>query len=106
MTLPKHMLKPRPEHEAVSAKRRPKKSKKDQPEAIPDWRSGHETDESMVSADESSMLEPHRYPHLDKKYTRNDRVIYDDKVWVCRKTHWAADASGPPEQEQALWKEA
>ncbi|KAL7007881.1 hypothetical protein EMMF5_002528 [Cystobasidiomycetes sp. EMM_F5] len=91
-------------HDAVSAKKR-KPRTKSKSDTIPPWRSGHETDENAATTDEESALRPQKYPHLDKKYTKNDKVVYDDRVWVCRKSHFATSAQGPPDKEISLWKE-
>ncbi|KAF4300918.1 hypothetical protein GTA08_BOTSDO07015 [Botryosphaeria dothidea] len=67
-------------HDAVSAKKKKKSSKYQQ---LQDWRQGDGN---------------------DKKYTRNDRVLWNGKVWACRKTHLSRD-TGTPDQEFGLWKE-
>lgn len=38
------------------------------------------------------------------KYTRNDRVVWGTKVWICRKSHVAREGEEPG-LKVALWKE-
>lgn len=40
----------------------------------------------------------------ESKYTKNDKVEYEGKVYVCRKSHWAR-YSVEPDMDVHLWKE-
>ncbi|OJD34633.1 uncharacterized protein BKCO1_2100094 [Diplodia corticola] len=75
-------------HDAVSAKKRTKTQAERQPQG---WRS---SDNGNAAPDGAA----------DKKYTRNDRVTWDGRVWACRKTHFAREAS-TPDREVGLWKD-
>ncbi|KAB2576322.1 hypothetical protein BFW01_g9121 [Lasiodiplodia theobromae] len=75
-------------HDAVSAKKK-KKTQRDRPR---EWRSSDHGDATQDGAADK------------KKYTRNDRVTWDGKLWTCRKTHFAQEAN-TPDKEVGLWKE-
>lgn len=38
------------------------------------------------------------------KYTKNDRVMREGRVWICRKSHQSREGD-EPEKAIALWKE-
>jgi hypothetical protein len=86
-------------HEAVSAKKPRKKSK-----------------EHRVETDDEGLEEVHEngtagnaveneWDGNGKKYTRNDEVMYEGELWICRKSHLSEEGKGPRETKN-LWKEA
>lgn len=100
-------------HEAVSAKK-PKKKKKTGGENVKAG-AGESTAESSL-AEESSADEVSLHPQTSsealrdwrsdgKQYTRNDRVKWNDQVWICRKSH-TSDDHWTPERAYSLWKTA
>ena len=109
-------------HEAVSAKKK-KKGKKGRTKsgqdvkpwsaaredtveiAVDAYKEGDGTASGTASSDEEehgSLAPVTRYS--DIKYTRNDRVSYDGKLYVCRKSHWA-DPKNPPPKDIHLWED-
>ncbi len=83
-------------HEAVSAKKPRKKSKEsrvDEAEAV-----------------EGSEAEAGRGGHSEwsgngVKYTRNGEVMFEEELWICRKSHVSEEGKSPKEMKN-LWKEA
>lgn len=75
-------------HDAVSAKKKNKSRKELQ---LQDWHSSNQGTDGQST-------------NSGKRYTRNDRVIWNGKVWACRKTHLARGSSAP-DQEFGLWRE-
>lgn len=47
---------------------------------------------------------PGKWSVQHQKYTFNDRVAFQDKVWLCRKSHRPRDGEEPPNAYH-LWKE-
>lgn len=41
----------------------------------------------------------------EKKYTPNDRVRWEGKIWICRKSHWSKEEEAPGEKSYKVWKE-
>ena len=80
-------------HEAVSAKKPKRKVKKSADAAEPT-----EMQAAVVATDMEEWVEDNR------KYTRNDRVLRDGRVWICRKSHSSKEGR-PPEASYSLWKE-
>lgn len=105
-------------HEAVSAKM--KKKKKPVPVAAPTTEQNigqHEGQEVLevdtgdetatTTTSESTPAINHSYSEWtgeEKKYTRNDRVVFQDHVWTCRKSH-TSDEGRTPDKTFSLWKE-
>jgi len=42
---------------------------------------------------------------VDKKYTPNDLARWDDRRWVCRKSHWSEEGKEPSDKTYGFWKE-
>lgn len=76
--------------EAVSGKR--KKAKRN----VKEW--------SNVVDDGDTAEEDDQREYKEPRYTKNDRVEYEDKVYVCRKSHWVRH-SVEPSKDIHLWKE-
>lgn len=76
-------------HEAVSAKKPKKKAKKD---------AGTE------SAATSAGAGLQDWSGDELRYTRNDKVRWDGRAWMCRKSHWSEEAKTPG-VTHSLWKE-
>jgi len=41
---------------------------------------------------------------VERRYTTNDKVTWDGKVWMCRKSHVSSE-DGTPEKAISMWKE-
>lgn len=112
-------------HEAVSAKKKGKKSRK-KGKATTDvkpWtasrafivegqtRASTASDDEegaaasgTASSDDDGQTDAPVTRYSDVRYTRNDRVSYEGKLYICRKSHWA-DPQNPPEKDIHLWED-
>lgn len=97
----------RNKHEMVSG-HKPKKSKASV-NGLGDATESNGADEQIPSASDHPTWAPFSGKEEDapkeRKYTRNDKVIHEGKVWICRKSHWQSD-SGRPDDDIKHWKEA
>ena len=113
-------------HEAVSAKKKKKSSKgkkgKAGSETVKPWTATREntlpqpvvheegedgTASGTASSNDDDVGQDSVAPvtrYSDVRYTRNDKVSYDGKLYVCRKSHWA-DPKNPPSKDIHLWEE-
>lgn len=101
-------------HEAVSAKKPKKKKTSRRNEATGTAQS---TAESSLAEDSSANDEPlSSHPAIaaeaasnwqsdGRQYTRNDRVQWNDQIWICRKSH-ISDEKWDPGRAYSLWKTA
>ena len=82
-------------HEAVSAKKPRKKSKKSRIEG-----------DAQIDASEAEIGEAKhvKWSGHEVKYTRNDQVMFEGELWVCRKSHVSEETKSPKEMKN-LWKE-
>ena len=67
------------------------------------WKNKH----SGVSAKkpkQKSKLSPRPWSGNDAEYVTNDQVVYDNKLWICRRSHYSDDKM-PPEAAYRYWKE-
>ena len=114
-------------HEAVSAKKR----KKGKPPRVEVWsdggdvggrdgdataigeeqqeqeHSGEQEEHASTASEEENEDEQTELPvkrRSSHKYTRNDRVTHNGKLYQCRKSHWQED-SKPPSEDVHLWSE-
>jgi hypothetical protein len=107
-------------HEAVSAKKPKPGSKKQLAETMAGTHeeagdSGvtrGDEDVSCGDQDAKTLPSPHGTFHDlpawredYKKYAKNDRVVYQGEVWICRKSHASVEGGRPPDKAQSLWKE-
>ena len=82
-------------HDAVSAKKPRKKSKESRME-----------DEVEVGGQEEHAKKGHgEWSGHGVKYTRNDEVMFEGELWICRKSHVSEEGKSPREMKN-LWKEA
>lgn len=97
-------------HEAVSAKK-----PKAKPKAIAE-RNAERNDAAAEFEDPSEGIEndqdasgvesddtPRPWSGDGSQYTTNDRVNFEGRTWICRKTH-KSEAGKPPNKAQTLWK--
>lgn len=72
------------------------------------WKSKHDA----ASAKKKKKVRNYQHPQewrpgdgKGRKYTRNDRVSWNGKIWTCRKTHFAGEANRSPDHAFGFWKE-
>ena len=84
-------------HEAVSAKKpKHRRSKGSRDEQAASARVDASTDE------EAKAAKP--WNGSEQRYVRNDKVEFEDQLWMCRKTH-CSDERKPPSKAYSLWKD-
>lgn len=82
-------------HEAVSAKK--PKGKRSKSATVNGGSDDGDGEGAMGDGDD-------QWHEGNHKYTRNDRVRYDGKIWTCRRSH-RSEEDKPPDKLQGYWKE-
>lgn len=106
-------------HEAVSAKKPKSKKAQNTPRADvvsgdldnPGDRTADSSVEEDVQVEELNVQQSQRahnstaetWQSNGKAYTRNDRVVWDEQTWICRKSH-TSDDHWTPGRAYSLWK--
>ena len=86
-------------HEAVSAKKPKRKNTKPRSAAT-----GKES-QTLPASDGTEAANANEWNGDGTRYTRNDKVRYNDGTWICRKSHYSEEKKTPARAYQ-LWKEA
>jgi hypothetical protein len=101
-------------HDAVSAKKPRAKNRRARLVHL-STEAGSRSDHELSSRDDpealnnqqptmsSSAMRPLRDDGI--KYTKNDRVTYNNEIWIARKSHVSVEGGRTPEEAHALWKE-
>ena len=99
-------------HEAVSAKK-PKASKRktatnvNESEGTVQDEDHSDSDQGVPVAAVASQSSRSTHPLWtgeEHRYTKKDRIVYGDEVWICRKSHCSQE-SKPPPKAISVWKE-
>ena len=85
-------------HEAVSAKKPRKKSKESRVDVA-----GAEAEEGSQKT--AGKEEQSEWSGNGVKYSRNDEVMFEGELWICRKSHVSEEGKSLRELKN-LWKEA
>lgn len=87
----------RNKHEAVSGKKPKKKKNKISPTQV-------DPASSSAAARDTTSGDPNAWSGQDAHYTKNDRVIFDNVPYVCRKSHVSQERK-TPDHAYSLWKQ-